>query len=327
MKKIGILGIGIYEPPSRKYVDEVANSLSLKDKENIGVTSVFSEETLTGTEMAVIASKEAIKNSGIEPGDIDFIINTQSSLHDYLIWQVSAEVQHQLKATNAKFFDLYQGCSGFLTGLVVAKNLLIGDDDVKLILINTSEKWGISTRNRLVGKLFFGDAAVAVIVGENAKNHTILGYSMICKGNLNDISRARVGAVNHPKKSYPDQYYCYDYTNLEKGIREMIPINISTFIKVGKEAIEKSGLSIKEITNIIFPGVGFGLFEKIVKKFDIPLEATNFRYVSETGDCSTADALFNYYKMLKERIIKEGNNVLMFSQGAGATWIALVIKV
>lgn len=326
MNTVGILGVGIYIPKKRKYIDEVANNLTSRDRENIGVISVWEEDNYTATEMAIIASKEAIKNSGKLPKDIDLIINTQSSLHDYLIWQVSAEIQNKLEAVNAKFFDVYQGCSGFLTGIIIAQKFL-NDNDTNLVLVNTSEKWGTSTKNRLVGKLFFGDAAVAVLLTKNSKNNIILGYEMICKGNLNDVSRANIGAINHPRNSYPDSYYYYDYTNLEKGIKEMIPINISTFVNVGMKAIEKSGLTVEKINNVIFPGVGFGLFEKVVKRFGIPLDATNYKYVCETGDCSTADAFLNFYKMLKNGELKKGNNVLIFAQGAGATWLALVIRV
>ena len=87
-----------------------------------------------------------------------------------------------------------------------------------------------------------------------------------------------------------------------------------------------SGLKLEDIKHLIFPSVGFGVFEKMAKKFEVPLENTNFRYVQNSGDGSTVDSLLSYYRMKKDQIIKEGDNVLVIGQGAGATWSAVVLR-
>lgn len=107
----------------------------------------------------------------------------------------------------------------------------------------------------------------------------------------------------------------------------MIPVNIDCFHEVGIMAVKNSGLNVSDIDHIIFPNVGYGLFEKVIKTFNMPLEKTNYRYVSYTGDCGTVDMLLNYYRMKHDSLLKKGEHVLMMAQGAGMTWTALVIKV
>lgn len=324
---IGITGMGVYTPKNKISIDKICESLSIEERNKFGVKSVPHETELTATQMALAASSSAIKDANLTPSDLDLIINTQSSMHDYLIWQVSAEIQSKLHAWNAGFFDIYHGCAGFITGLVTAKNYLMGDDNIKTVLVNTSEKWDATVKNRFVGKLAFGEGGSAAIVKKNCDRNVILGHSMICRGDLNDVSRASIGTVNPPAQSYPDYYYYYNFTNLDKAREKMIPINIDMFLKVGEIAVKNSNLESTDIQHVIFPNVGFGLFEKVMNKFGVSLEKTNYSYISDTGDCGTVDTLLSYYRMLRDGKLHEGDHVLILAQGAGATWAAIVIKV
>ena len=325
---IGISGIGIYEPQKKITIEELGTHLSIEERDKIGVKSVPIETSLTTTQMAVIASKNAIEDAGIVPLDIDLIINTQASLHDYLLWQVSAAIQNELQACNARFFDVYQGCSGFITGLITAKKFLQGDDGEETILVNTSEKWDVSIKDKILGGLVFGEGGTAAIVQKNSKGNFILGYGMISRGNLNDVSRMTMGAINHPSQiDFDEEDYYYKVTNLEKAKKEMIPINVDLFYQVGEQAVKNSGLTMADISHLIFPNVGFGLFEKVVDRYDMDLNQTNYRYVQETGDCGTVDTLLSYHRMLRDEQLQKDDHVLILAQGAGATWVAIVIKV
>ena len=327
---IGIKGIGVYEPSNKKELKHLFSEEDYDQKiKDLGVTSIPIETSLTATDMAIEASKVALKSANLDPLEIDLIVNTQASLHDYLIWQVSAEVQDKIGALNSYFFDLYQGCTGFIMGLIVAKQFLNSDKSTKNILLCTSEKWESSlNEQRTVGKLVFSDGGAAAVLSDDCTNDLILGYSVIGEGNLNDVSRMQIGAVNKPADVENNEISDYNYgmVNMFKALKKMVPINVDTFYKVGLEAILNSGLKLEDIKHLIFPSVGFGVFEKMAKKFEVPLENTNFRYVQNSGDGSTVDSLLSYYRMKKDQIIKEGDNVLVIGQGAGATWSAVVLR-
>lgn len=328
---IGISGIGIYEPQNKEGLESIfADGNHNQKKKILGVEKLPIEKNLTATEMAIEASKRALDDAKLDPLDIDIVINTQASLHDYLIWQVSAEVQEKIGASNSYFFDVYQGCTGFIMGLIIAKQFLNSDDRTKRILLCTSEKWEPSiNETRTVGKLIFADGGAAAILEINCSNNIILGYSMVGKGHLNDVSRMQIGAINKPKdiEHNNEKFYSYNMVNMGKALKQMIPINLDTFFQVGKEAIYNSGLELDDINHIIFPSVGFGLFEKIIKKFNVSLDNTNFRYVNTSGDGSTVDGIQSYYRMRRDGILDEGDKVLIIGQGAGATWAAVVIQV
>ncbi|WP_459195833.1 3-oxoacyl-ACP synthase III family protein [Wukongibacter baidiensis] len=324
---IGLSGIGSYVPKEKISVDEIASHFDLERRGRIGVKNVPHESKLTATQMAVIASKGAMEDAGVTPLSIDLIMNTQASTHDYLMWQVSGAIQNELQAWNSTFLDIYQGCSGFVAGLVAAKRFLQADENIDTILVNTSEKWEAAIKKRIIGGYVFGEAGVAAIVQRYSKGNFILGHSMIGRGDLNDVSRMEIGAINLPEKTHDEEWYYYHITNIEKAKKVMIPINIDMFYKVGEEAIRNSGLAWEDINYMIFPNIRFGVFEKMIEKFKVDPKRTNLRYIEETGDCSTADALLNYHRMLNDGILQKGDNVLILSQGAGTTWAAVVIQV
>ncbi|MCB5050634.1 3-oxoacyl-[acyl-carrier-protein] synthase III C-terminal domain-containing protein [Streptococcus mutans] len=323
---IGISGIGLYKPTIMSICD-VEPDKSEDELKKLGIDMVPIEDNLMATEMAIVASRRALENAGLDANDLDVIVDTQASMHDYLVWQVSAEIQSKLGAQNAYFFDLYQACSGFIMGLVVAKQFLKSDPSINRFLLCTSEKWSPSLETRTVGKLVFADGGAAAILEKDCVDNIILGHSFIGRGNLNDVSRMQVGAVSPPSQENPATDYFYRMTNMEKAVNEMIPININLFYKVGLDAILKSNLTLNDVNHLILPSVGFGLFEKIVNKFGIPIENTNYKYVAKSGDGSTIDALVSYKQMIDDKILKKKDNVLILGQGAGATWAAIVLKV
>ena len=324
---IGITGIGVYIPEQSLTIDEIAVQMSIEFRDKTGIKSVLYEPKLSATDMAVHASKMAIEEAKITPMDIDWIINTQASIPDYLTWQVSAKVQDELGANNACFFDVYQNCSGFIMGLITAKNFLLADEHTNTVLVNTSEKWDATIKSRMVGKLIMGEAGAAAVIQSDSTGNYILGYSQIGHGLLNDVAKMNIGTLNPPIDDNQEEDYYYHVTNYEKAKTDMIPVNVELFHKVGIQAIENSNLSIEDIDHIIFPGVGFGLFQKVMESFDMPLEKTNFRYVSTTGDTGSVDLLLNYYRMMRDGLLKQGEHVLMIAQGAGATWSAIVLQV
>lgn len=324
---IGITGIGAYIPENRLTIDEIAIGYREEEKRRTGIEKVLYEPNLSATDMAVIASERAIKEASISPLDIDWIINTQATMPDYLTWQVSGKIQQDIGATNASFFDLHQNCSGMITGLITAKNYLAGDENNNVILVNTSEKWDATVKSRMIGKLIMGEAGVAAVVQKNSIGNFILGHSQIGHGNLHDVARMLVGTQNPPYNSYKEEDYYYRVIDDEKARKEMLPINIELFYEVGIRAVENSKLVLGDIDHIIFPNAGFGLFEKVMAKFEMPLDKTNYKYVANTGDCGSVDMMLNYFRMLNDNMLTKGEHVLLIAQGAGTTWTALVIEV
>ena len=323
---IGLSGIAAYIPDGRILVKDLLPRATASDLKKIGTTAILYEPQLTATDMAYEASVKALEAAGVTSLEIDLIVNTQGSMHDYLMWNVSAEIQNRINARNAIFLDIYQGCSGFTAGLMTAESYL-RSGNAKKVLVNTADKWDCCIRSRNIGRMVYGEAGVAVVVEDGCERNQIISHNMISRGDLNDISRMRIGNVFPPEKAYPLQYYEFDVINAEKSREKLVPINVENFFLVGEKAVAKVGLSVADIDQIIFPNVGFGLFEKVIDRYGHNIAKTNYDYVADSGDCGSADVFLSYCRMLKDGKLKKDEYVLLLSQGAGFTWSAIIIKV
>ncbi len=323
---IGISGIGAYIPEHSIPISELIPNITEDKIKSFGVQSILWEPKLSAIEMAEKASRMAIDNAGINVEEIDTIINTQASIHDYLMWIAAADLQYRLGARNASFFDIYQGCSGFVEGIKIAE-CLIESGRAEKVLVASAEKWDCAIRKRYIGKMVYGEGGAAVVVEKDCRSNVVLGHSHISLGYFNDISRIQIGAQNPPENEHMLSEYDFSVVNLEKSKNELLPINIENFYIVGEKAAADSGITVKDLNAIIFPSAGFGLMEKVIKRYDFDLSATNHEYMSHAGDCGTVDVIISLYRMLKDKKIKKGDNVLILAQGAGFVWNSIIIKI
>ena len=138
----------------------------------------------TTASLAFEASKNAIKDAGLQNSDIDFIIFATLS-PDYYFPGCGVQLQELLGLGTIGALDVRNQCSGFIYALSVADKF-IQTNAYKNILVVGSEihSYGLdlTTRGRGVSVLF-GDGAGAVVVsGTQDENRGILSTRMHSEG-------------------------------------------------------------------------------------------------------------------------------------------------
>jgi 3-oxoacyl-[acyl-carrier-protein] synthase-3 len=139
--------------------------------------------------MAVKAAGQAMERApDIDPGEIDVVIWVGEEYKDYICQTAGIRVQEELGARNAWGFDLIGQGTTSLIGLRTAQDLMIGDPEVRTILLaggtrnidlvdytNPHTRWMLPTsasgaalllrrghpRNRLLGTAFSVDPEMA----------------------------------------------------------------------------------------------------------------------------------------------------------------------
>ena len=260
--------------------------------------------------------------------EIDLIISCQAGLPDYLVWQTAGKVQHQLNATNASFVDFYQGCCSFVAAMRYAKNTLIAEDAINNVLVCTGEKWENVIRNRAVGGYVFSDGACAAVLSRDCRNNVIKGFGSTGRGGFNSVSKMDIGRLNGFNLEDTDAYY-YDIRKETPSeiLEDLKMSNLKTYLNTANKALLDAGYTLNDIDFIIFPSGRFDFTHKLIKAFNIEKERTNYKYIAELGDTSTADAMLNYQLLLNDKIIRKNDLVLILTQGAGMSWASIIIQV
>ncbi len=324
--KVGIKGMGFYIPEKRVNVKQLGEKAKMHPKvvEYIGAETVSeaSQDDLP-SKMGAKAAKEAIEDAGINPYEIDVIINCPAGLQDYIIPPVSGYIQYEIGAKNAYCFDIVQGCCGMLTGLQIAKNYILSGD-ANTILLVSSDKWSAFTDNHCAEAVIFGDGAGAIIVSVNSENYEIKDFIFKTEGKYFNLYGINEGGVKNINVKTGIKYECLDVETARGDFKE---IYMPSFIEVINKLLNKNRLKISDISYISMVNANLKLLEIICSQLNFPIEKTSADYLKKWGHIGGFDIFWNIYLAYKDKKIKKGDKIILLNAGIGFTWGACLIEI
>ena len=137
--KIGIVSYGLYFPKEFETGEDVAAKagLTLPEVMALGIKrKCLPSQDDQPVSMTVKAAEDAFQRAGgVQPADVDVVIWTGEEYKDYIAQTASIRLQEETGCANAWAFDLVgQGVTS-IQGLRVARDLMIGDEDVNTVLL------------------------------------------------------------------------------------------------------------------------------------------------------------------------------------------------
>jgi len=138
--------------------------------------------------LGTCAAQQALQTSGTSAGELDWIIATSETHHNYP--SLAAEVHSRLSAPeNCAALDVGGGCLGLLNALVVAQSLIAGGQAQAVAVVSADVHSRTLTPGRVAGEFggLFGDGASAFLlrgardVGQGA-SYTLGEFLFGCAG-------------------------------------------------------------------------------------------------------------------------------------------------
>jgi len=200
MNGIKITGTGSYAPPLVVTNDDLAEILDTSDEWIFSRTGIKTRRYNGGRpnfEMAVQAAQNALESARITVLDIDYII-VSTSTPDFLYPNTACLVQRLIGAENAACLDINAACTGFVSGLEIARGLLYSGYDRILFIASECLSKQVDFTDRATCVLF-GDEAGAVIL-ERDENKIFASF-MKAKGVSPSIVSAMFRMINNAKKT------------------------------------------------------------------------------------------------------------------------------
>ena len=183
-----VSGIGVYRPKRIVSNDEIAPLIDSSDqwiRERSGIIErryAGADETVAS--MAINACLEAIKDSGVNPLEIDLVI-LATATNPAQLPNLAMEVASKIGATNAGAYDIGAACSGFSYGLAIASESVLSGDCKNAIVVG-SERMTDFVSNKDRGTAFlFADGAGAFVVSASEQTG-ISSPTWGADGSLND---------------------------------------------------------------------------------------------------------------------------------------------
>jgi 3-oxoacyl-[acyl-carrier-protein] synthase-3 len=278
--------------------------------------------------MAVKASKIAIKKSGLNKNDIDFIIFATLSPDMYFPGG-GVRVQDMLDLPTIGALDVRNQCSGFVYAMSVADQFIKTGMYKNILVIGSENHSGgldKSTRGRGV-TVIFGDGAGAAIVSRcEQKEKGILSSHLHSEGKharelmLDGPSTGRwvpeIIANNDPN----DQSY-YPYMNGQFVFKNAV----TRFTEVIIEGLEANNLQISDIDLLIPHQANLRISQFVQRKFKLSDDKV-YNNIMSYGNTTAASIIIALSEAWEQGKIKENDLIILASFGAGFTWGSVMIR-
>jgi len=288
-------------------------------------------------DIGLIAAQRAIEDAKIDKEELDHIIfchNFGDVKHGSnrvdMLPALAAKVKLQLGITNPDCvaFDLIFGCPGWVQGMIQA-DYLIRSGDAKHVLVIGSE-----TLSRIVDphdrdSMIFADGAGATILSASTNDESkgILAHKAQTHASHADM--LIMGGSNNPAENNGNTY-------IKMKGRKLYEFAVITVPQLVKQAIDKSGVDVKQIKMVFIHQANGKMDHAIMKRLfklygeDTIPEKLVPMTISWLGNSSVATVPTLIDLVLKNKVegyeIKEGDHAVFASVGAGMHINAIVYK-
>lgn len=275
------------------------------------------------SDMGYEAARRALAAAKIEVDELDLIL-VATLTPDYIFPSTAALIQAKLKATRAAALDFQAACTGYLYGLSYAKGM-IEAGMYKNILVIASEKLSsiVNYEDRATCVLF-GDGAAAAVVSSSGPGFWIRETTLGADGELASLLIMPAGGCRLPAsvETVQNKQHCI----VMEG-KEVFKHAVRRMEAAAKSCLDQAGLEESKIDWLVPHQANLRIIEAMAKRFSIPDERV-YKTVHKYGNTSASAVAIALDELVREKEIKNQENILLVAFGAGFTWgAALLTKV
>ena len=270
----------------------------------------------TTTTMCARALDSAIRDAGIEPGELDLVIcGTVSGT--MTCPSTACRIAAEVGAVGAGAFDLLAACSAFVYGINVAHDLIRGGN------YRTVGVVGCDIMSNL---LDYSNRSVSILFGDAAGAAVLRACDDPTKGTLTSVMHAdgRGWADLYiPTREYdfPEDAEQDDYKmgTLRMNGRGVYKFAVSKFPKLIQETLDLAKLSADDIDLFLCHQSNLRMLESAREKFGIPEEKMPIN-IDRLGNCSGGSVPVLLHESRQAGKCNDGDLILFLAFGGGLTW-------
>lgn len=301
-------------------VEKINNKIGIKQRH-------VAADGETASDLAVGAAEILFSANRIDRSTIDYLIFVTQS-PDYHLPTTACLIQKRLGLSKRiTAIDVNLGCSGFVTGLSLAKAVVVSGQAENVLLL-TAETYSKYMHERdKSNRTIFGDGSAATLVsnegmaeigefvigtdGEGAENLIVKSGCSRHPQPLNDLKFDDFGNPRSSDNLYMDGPAILNYS------LESIPQLVS-------DVLQKNGVTMDDIDLHVYHQANIFLANLECRKLKIAKE----RYycnIENVGNTVSSTIPIGLCLALEDGSLKPGMKVLSVAQGLGYTWGGTVI--
>lgn len=280
------------------------------------------EEGENPSSLGVTASEQAIKTSPIAKDEIDLVI-TATNVSDMPIPGSSPFIVRDLGlSSDIPFFDLKAGCSGFLYGVDVAYNLILGNGYENILVIGLEALSRVLDWEDRSTCVLFGDGAGAAVVSSVGTGRRVLASTMHGDPTRPELINLKGGGTRYPpaEGDPDDRRYFIDMEG--KGVFKSA---VNMMKKSSEEVIGRADLELSDVDLIVPHQANIRIIRQLAKSLGVGMSKVAVN-LEEYANISTATIPLALREAIDGDEIRSGDVVLMTAFGAGAAYGAVLVE-
>lgn len=332
---VGIVGVGTYLPSKKmtaKEISEKTNGVWSEEAiiNKLGIVEKFIPGDDDGTqEMGVKAALNCLKNSNIDPKDIDVILCIGEEWKEYPLTTSALYIQDRIGAVNAWGIDVQNRCCTCVSAMQIARDMLIAEDNIKTIMIVGGYRNGdfVDYSDKNMSMMYdLGAGGGALIMQKGVKKNLLLGSKIIADGSISRTAGCEIGGINNPftKDNIEEGYKSLRLMDPVKMKARLNEVSMPNWFKCIDEALKEAHLTRKDITYLDVLHMKRSGHLSMLK--DLGLNENQTTYLENYGHIGQIDQILSLEIGLKEGKIKSGDVVCMIAAGIGYVWSANIIR-
>ena len=345
--KTVITGTGCYIPPViKKNEDFIAQEFYAEDSERIiippqevvekfhDITGIqerrYAENGMNTSDMATMAAKAAIIDSGIDPEELDHIILAHNfgnvisnTIQTDVLPALASRVKHDIGIKNPACvaYDILFGCPGWVQGLIQADTFFKAGIAKKILVIGTEMLSRVIDKYDRDSMIFSDGAGASVVEAIPAEktNSGILAWS-VQSHSIDEAYYLYMGKSYLPEADPSIRYMKMKGRKVYEYAMQYVPAAM-------KDCLDKSGISINELKKIFIHQANEKMDEGILKRLykicgvkEMPEHIMPMN-IHKFGNSSVATipTLFDMVRkdVLADHELSPGDVIMFASVGAG----------
>lgn len=281
----------------------------------------IADENTATSDLVIEASKRAMKEAGVGPGDLDAII-VGTVTPDMLFPSTACFVQKGLGIKNIPAFDVSAACSGFIYGLEIAQGLITNNTSELILLAGAETLSKILDWTDRSTCVLFGDGAGACVLAGTEDDKGVLSIHLGADGSLGDLLKQPGGGSRFPASHETIEKRLH-YVKM-KG-NDVFKYAVRAMEQSGIRALEKANLTCQDVDLLIPHQANLRIIKATAKRLGLPMEKVLVN-IDRLGNISAGSIPIALDEANRRNLIKEGDIILLDAFGGGFTWGAAVIR-
>jgi len=325
LRSVGITGIGAAVPERVLTNAELETMMDTSD-EWIRTRTGIRERRIAGpgeasSDYAIRAARRAMAMAQVKPEQIDLII-VGTFTPDRPLPSTACLVQAALGASRAAAFDLAAACPGWLYGLVMAQqSIATGLYQCALVI-------GVEMMSRVVDWedrstcVLFGDGAGAAVLQPVSPGRGLLASVLGSDGQGAEHLMIPAGGSRLPASA---ETLAGRQGFVRMNGPEVYRFAVRVMNEVVQQVLEKAGLEPEQIDLLVPHQANIRIIESAMKRLGLGPDRVVIN-VDRYGNTSSASIPLALWEAVEAGRVRDGQNLVLVSFGAGLTWGAVALR-